>query len=157
MILLLGYNMKIYEDPTLTNIECLHTCIFLDVLQYSLHIQLFLPISVAIFCCRALDTLDLFFNYIFNLRMEVSFFFFILSKIMKFHYKISVTNLWSYSLVKKNNFLLFQKFMSMFKVTHTQANHPNSSAPELGPLLSENFDLHSQQRLVFPVNCNVKI
>lgn len=157
MILLLGYNMKIYEDPTLTNIECLHTCIYLDVLQYSLHIQLFLPISVAIFCCRALDTLDLFFNYIFNLRMEVSFFFFILSKIMKFHYKISVTNLWSYSLVKKNNFLLFQKFMSMFKVTHTQANHPNSSAPELGPLLSENFDLHSQQRLVFPVNCNVKI
>lgn len=157
MILLLGYNMKIYEDPTLTNIECLHTCICLDVLQYSLHIQLFLPISVAIFCCRALDTLDLFFNYIFNLRMEVSFFFFILSKIMKFHYKISVTNLWSYSFVKKNNFLLFQKFMSMFKVTHTQANHPNSSAPELGPLLSENFDLHSQQRLVFPVNCNVKI
>ncbi|XP_065924757.1 inositol 1,4,5-trisphosphate receptor type 2 isoform X5 [Magallana gigas] len=56
---------------------------------------------------QALDTLDLFFNYIFNLRME--------------------------------------KFMSMFKVTHTQANHPNSSAPELGPLLSENFDLHSQQ------------
>lgn len=149
MILLLGYNMKINEDPTLTNIEYLHTCICLDVLQFSLHIQLFLPISVAIFCCRALDTLDLFFNYIFNLRMEVSFFFFILSKFMKFHYKISVTNLWSYSLVKKNNFLLFQKFMSMFKVTHTQANHPNSSAPELGPLLSENFDLHSQQRLVF--------
>lgn len=157
MILLLGYNMNIYEDPTLTNIECLHTCICLDVLQYSMHIQLFLPISVAFFCCRALDTLDLFFNYIFNLRMEVSFFFSILSKIMKFHYKISVTNLWSYSFVKKNNFLLFQKFMSMFKVTHTQANHPNSSAPELGPLLSENFDLHSQQRLVFPVNCNVKI
>ncbi|XP_078311676.1 inositol 1,4,5-trisphosphate-gated calcium channel ITPR2-like [Crassostrea virginica] len=56
---------------------------------------------------QALDTLDLFFNYIFNLRME--------------------------------------KFMSMFKVTHTQANNPNSSPPELGPLLSENFDLYSQQ------------
>ncbi|XP_061178320.1 inositol 1,4,5-trisphosphate receptor type 2-like [Saccostrea echinata] len=56
--------------------------------------------------CQALDTLDLFFNYIFNLRME--------------------------------------RFMSMFKVTHTQANNPSSSPPELGPLLSENFDLHSQ-------------
>lgn len=84
MILLLGYNMKIYEDSTLTNIECLHTCICLDVLQYSLHIQLFLPISVAIFCCRALDTLDLFFNYIFNLRMEVSFFFLFYQKSWNF-------------------------------------------------------------------------
>lgn len=76
MILLLGYNMNINGDPTLTNIEYFHTCICLDVLQYSLHMQLFLPISVEIFCCRALDTLDLFFNYIFNLRMEVSFFFY---------------------------------------------------------------------------------
>lgn len=157
MILLLGYNMKIYEDPTLTNIECLHTCICLDVLQYSLHIQLYLPISVAIFCCRALDTLDLFFNYIFNLRMEVSFFFLFYQKSWNFIIKYQSRICGLTPLFKKIIFLLFQKFMSMFKVTHTQANHPNSSAPELGPLLSENFDLHSQQRLVFPVNFNVKI
>nr|XP_022345635.1 inositol 1,4,5-trisphosphate receptor type 3-like isoform X6 [Crassostrea virginica] len=57
--------------------------------------------------CQALEVLNLFFNYIFNLRLE--------------------------------------KFMNMFKVTHTQANTPQMPPPELGPLLYEAFDLSQHQ------------
>ncbi|KAK3094787.1 hypothetical protein FSP39_006217 [Pinctada imbricata] len=53
--------------------------------------------------CQALETLNLFFNFIFNLRME--------------------------------------KFMNVFKVTHTQANRPQMPPVELGALLYEEFDL----------------
>ncbi|XP_048744986.2 inositol 1,4,5-trisphosphate receptor type 2-like isoform X4 [Ostrea edulis] len=57
--------------------------------------------------CQALEALNLFFNYIFNLRLE--------------------------------------KFMNMFKVTHTHANSPQMPPPELGPLLYETFDLSTHQ------------
>nr|XP_034327562.1 inositol 1,4,5-trisphosphate receptor type 2 isoform X16 [Crassostrea gigas] len=57
--------------------------------------------------CQALEVLNLFFNYIFNLRLE--------------------------------------KFMNMFKVTHTHANTPQMPPPELGPLLYEAFDLSVHQ------------
>lgn len=57
--------------------------------------------------CQALQVLNLFFNYIFNLRLE--------------------------------------KFMNMFKVTHTSANNPAMPPPELGPLLYEAFDLSVHQ------------
>ncbi|KAL5005127.1 hypothetical protein ScPMuIL_018583 [Solemya velum] len=53
--------------------------------------------------CQALEVLNLFFNFIFNLRME--------------------------------------KFMLMFKTTHTAANRPRIPPPELGPLLNETFEL----------------
>ncbi|KAL8600021.1 hypothetical protein ACOMHN_057790 [Nucella lapillus] len=52
---------------------------------------------------QALEVLNLFFNFIFNLRME--------------------------------------KFMNMFKETHSHASMPHMPPPELGPLLSENFDI----------------
>ncbi|XP_070173454.1 inositol 1,4,5-trisphosphate-gated calcium channel ITPR3-like [Littorina saxatilis] len=52
---------------------------------------------------QALEVLSLFFNFIFNLRME--------------------------------------KFMNMFKETHTQASLPNTSPPELGPMLGDTFIL----------------
>ncbi|KAK7486477.1 hypothetical protein BaRGS_00022278, partial [Batillaria attramentaria] len=58
---------------------------------------------------QALEVLNLFFNFIFNLRME--------------------------------------KFMHMFKDTHTQASVPNLPPPELGPLLSENFDIEGNQSI----------
>ncbi|XP_062567417.1 inositol 1,4,5-trisphosphate receptor type 3-like isoform X1 [Saccostrea cucullata] len=57
--------------------------------------------------CQALEALNLFYNYIFNLRLE--------------------------------------KFMNMFKVTHTQSNTPQMPPPELGPLLYETFDLSTHQ------------
>ncbi|XP_033761182.1 inositol 1,4,5-trisphosphate receptor type 3-like isoform X6 [Pecten maximus] len=53
--------------------------------------------------CQALGVLNLFFNFIFNLRLE--------------------------------------KFMNLFKDTHTQANQTSVPAPELGALLYETFDL----------------
>ncbi|XP_076454279.1 inositol 1,4,5-trisphosphate-gated calcium channel ITPR3-like isoform X3 [Babylonia areolata] len=52
---------------------------------------------------QALEVLSLFFNFIFNLRME--------------------------------------KFMNMFKETHSHASLPLMPPPELGPLLSENFEM----------------
>ncbi|OWF52185.1 Inositol 1,4,5-trisphosphate receptor type 3 [Mizuhopecten yessoensis] len=53
--------------------------------------------------CQALQVLNLFFNFVFNLRLE--------------------------------------KFMHLFKNTHTQANSTSIPAPELGALLYETFDL----------------
>ena len=40
----------------------------------------------------------------------------------------------------------FQKFMNMFKETHSQASLPMMPPPELGPMLSEMFDIEEHPR-----------